>query len=161
MVKLPEDIAAAFKEAARASYQAPSLAMARMLRDDLVDRFAKTCPTAVRCFQEDFEACIAHLNCPVTHRRAIRTTNLLERLFAEERRRMKAVGTVFGERPVLKLMYSALIRASENWRGVRVTEFEHRQLRKLTEQLDQEHVKENSAAVKPGSARKFSSKNQT
>jgi transposase-like protein len=28
---------------------------------------------------DDFEACIAHLRFPVTHRRAIRTTNLLER----------------------------------------------------------------------------------
>ena len=33
------------------------------------------------CFIDDFEACIAHLRLPVTHRRATRTTNLLERLF--------------------------------------------------------------------------------
>ena len=38
------------------------------------------------CFMDDFEAGIAHLGFPVTHRRAIRTTNLLERLFVEERR---------------------------------------------------------------------------
>ena len=31
------------------------------------------------CFMDDFEACIAHLRFPVTHRWAIRTTNLLER----------------------------------------------------------------------------------
>jgi transposase-like protein len=46
----------------------------------------------------------------------IRTTNLLERLFGEERRRMKIVANAFGERAVLKLMYAALIRASESWR---------------------------------------------
>jgi hypothetical protein len=34
----------------------------------------------------------------------------------------------FGERAVLKLMYAALIRAAERWRGLRMTEFEHRQL---------------------------------
>ena len=33
------------------------------------------------CFEEDFEACVAHLVFPVTHRKAIRSTNLLERLF--------------------------------------------------------------------------------
>jgi hypothetical protein len=33
---------------------------------------------------DDFEACIAHLRFRVTHRRAIRTTHLLERLFVEE-----------------------------------------------------------------------------
>ena len=39
------------------------------------------------CFMDDFEACIAHLRLPISHRRATRTTNLLERLFVEERRR--------------------------------------------------------------------------
>ena len=54
--------------------------------------------TAVRCFTDDFEACIAHLRMPVTHRRAIRTTNLLERLFVEERRRLKIIPNAFGDR---------------------------------------------------------------
>jgi putative transposase len=39
----------------------------------------------------------------LTHRRAIRTTNLLERLFVEERRRLKIIPNAFGERAVLKL----------------------------------------------------------
>jgi transposase-like protein len=65
---------------------------------------------AVACFRDDFEACIAHLRFPVTHRRAIRTTNLLERLFVEERRRLKIIPNAFGERAVLKLMFGALTR---------------------------------------------------
>ena len=39
-------------------------------------------PSAVACFQDDFGACIAHLRMPVKHRKAIRTTNLLEKLAA-------------------------------------------------------------------------------
>ena len=74
------------------------------------------------CFMDDFEACIAHLRFPVTHRRAIRTTNLLERLFVEERRRLKIIPNAFGEQAVLKLMFGALIRAAEQWRSVKVTE---------------------------------------
>jgi hypothetical protein len=60
----------------------------------------------------------------VTHRRAIRTTNLLERLFVEERRRLKIIPNAFGERAVLKLMFGALIRAAERWRSIKVTEFD-------------------------------------
>src|SRR5262245_66681524 len=90
--------------------------------------YADSLPTAVRCFDDDFEACIAHLRLPVTHRRSTRTTNLIERLFGEERRRMKIVPNAFGEKPVLKLMFGALIRAAEGWRGLRFTEFELRQL---------------------------------
>ena len=48
-----------------------------------------------------------HLRFPLRHRKIIRTTNLLERLFLEERRRMKIIAHAFGERPVLKLMYAA------------------------------------------------------
>jgi transposase-like protein len=65
--------------------------------------------------------CIAHLRLPVTHRRFVRTTNLLERLFVEERRRLKIIPNGFGEKPVLKLMFGALIRAAERWRGLRFT----------------------------------------
>jgi putative transposase len=88
---------------------------------------------------DDFEACIAHLRFPVTHRRAIRTTNLLERLFVEERRRLKIIPNAFGERAVLKLMFGALIRAAERWKSIRITEFERRQLSAVKKELDQEY----------------------
>jgi transposase-like protein len=133
--KLPDDIRAEFDTAARAAYQAPSMAMAQALHEDLVERFAKQVPSAVRCFEEDFEACVAHLRYPVSHRRVVRTTNLLERLFGEERRRTKVAPSVSGERPVLKLMYASLIRASNSWRGLRITELERRQLERLREEL--------------------------
>ena len=68
-----------------------------------------------------------------------RTTNLLERLFGEERRRLKIVPNGFGEKPVLKLMFGALIRAAERWRGLRFTEFELRQLAMLRKELDEEY----------------------
>ena len=64
-------------------------------------------PSATACFMDDFEACIAHLRMPITHRRAIRTTNLLERFFVEERRRLKIIPNAFGEKAVLKLMFAA------------------------------------------------------
>jgi mutator family transposase len=82
---------------------------------------------AVACFI-DIEACIAHLRIPVTHRRPIRTTNLPERLFVEERRRLKIIPNAFGEKAVIKLMFGALARAAERWRSVKVAEFERRQL---------------------------------
>ena len=86
-----------------ACYQAPSRAIARDLAAGLRADHADSVPSAVACFEDDFEACIAHLRLPVTHRRSTRTTNLLERLFVEERRRLKIIPNGFGEKPVLKL----------------------------------------------------------
>lgn len=136
MQKPPEEVQTEFRLAAKAAYEAPSPLMAQALRQDLRERYFKRHPTAVICFEEDFDACIAHLHCPPSHRRAIRTTNLLERLFEEDRRRMKPISTFFGERPVLKLMYGTLLRAAESWRGLAIADLEREQLTRLWEQLD-------------------------
>jgi transposase-like protein len=98
----------------------------------------------VACFDDDFEACIAHLKFPLGHRRAIRTTNLLERLFGEERRCTKVIPHAFGERAVLKLMYAALIRAAERWRGTKITEFEQRQLKAVRDEIDRDFTVRNA-----------------
>ena len=137
--KVPEDLWPEFKARVTAAYQAPSRAIARDLAAGvlaagvlaagvLADYQAKL-PSATACFEDDFEACIAHLRMPITHRRAIRTTNLLERLFVEERRRLKIIPNAFGEKAVLKLMFGAMIRAAERWRAIRVSELERRQMR--------------------------------
>ena len=76
---------------------------------------------------------------PVTHRRTTRTTNLLERLFVEERGRLKIIPNGFGEKPILKLMFGTLIRAAERWRGLRFTEFELRQIAAVRNELDAEY----------------------
>jgi putative transposase len=84
-LKLPEDVWPEFKVRAQAAYQAPSRAIARELAAGVVADYGRKYDSAVACFMDDFEACIAHLRFPVTHRRAIRMTNLLERLFVGHR----------------------------------------------------------------------------
>jgi transposase-like protein len=159
--KVPEDVWPEFKARALACYKAASPALARMLRDDIVTTYGRDLPSAVACFQDDFEACIAHLRFPIAHRRAIRTTNLLERLFGEERRRTKVIPHAFGERAVLKLMYAALIRAAEHWRGIKITEFEKRQLNALKEELDNAFAARTAAPTVTASPTRLSSKNRT
>ena len=52
--KVPDEQWPEFRAAAVASYQAPSPAMARLLRDDVVKRYEKTLPGATACFLDDF-----------------------------------------------------------------------------------------------------------
>src|SRR6059036_468047 len=149
---------------ARGCYEAASPALAAVLRDDFVVAYEREWPAVVQCFRDDFNACIAHLRFPLRHRRVIRTTNLLERLFLEERRRTKIIPHAFGERPVLKLMYAAVIRAADRWRGLTVGEFEQRQLRALREELDRAHAERTRPAVRhipSASPSKLSSKVRT
>ena len=162
--KVPDADWPEFRERVKASYQAPSREVARMMRDVVVAEYEKRLPSAVKCFLDDFDACIAHLRFPIAHRRVIRTTNLLERLFGEERRRMKIVANAFGERAVLTLMYAALIRASDSWRGIQMKPLELKQLEAIRAELDGEHDRRH-AAVKPmsegASPSRISSKHRT
>jgi len=162
--KVPENVWPEFKARAAACYQAASPALARLLKDDIVATCGRDLPSAVACLEDDFEACIAHLSCPLGHRRAIRTTNLLERLFGEERRRTKLIPHAFGERAILKLMYAALIRAAERWRGIRIGEFERRQLRAIRDELNKDFAARTAPAMAPtltASPTRLSSKDRT
>ena len=66
----------------------------------------------------------------------------------------------FGERPVLKLMYAAVIRAADRWRGITVGEFEQRQLRAIRDELNCAHAARVAPAVtapKPAAVRNLRS----
>ncbi|HEX9835947.1 MAG TPA: IS256 family transposase [Alphaproteobacteria bacterium] len=89
--KVPKNAWPEFLARAQACYRAASPSLARLLRDDIAQTYGADLPSAVAGLDDDFEACIAHLKFPLAHRRAIRTTNLLERLFGEERRRTKVI----------------------------------------------------------------------
>jgi putative transposase len=149
-----------FKAEATSVYTAANVETARMLKEPLIKRWQKKFPTAVACFEEDFEACIAHLVFPITHRRAIRSTNLLERLFEENRRRTKVLPHAFGERPMLKLMFAAVIRAAGKWRKLKVSNFEREQLRHLREEMNENFKRRHTPAVTPAPSA-FSSKTGT
>ena len=137
--KVPEDLWPEFKARATAAYQAPIRKIARELAEGIVADYGGDLANAVACFMDDFEACIAHLRLPISHRRATRTTNLLERLFVEERRQLKIIPNAFGEKAVLKLMFGAMTRAAERWRSIRVSEFERRQITALRQELDHDY----------------------
>jgi transposase-like protein len=70
----------------------------------------------VASFKDDLEASLTHLRFPISHRRSIRTTNSIERLFGEQRRRTKVIPRFFDEKSCLKLVFATLIRAAEGFR---------------------------------------------
>ena len=162
--KVPDDLWPKFKARVTAAYQASSRAIARDLASGVLADYQTELPSASACFEDDFEACIAHLRMPTAHRRAIRTTNLLERLFVEERRRLKIIPNAFGEKAVLKLMFGAMIRAAERWRAIRVSELERRQMRASREEIHREYEAANGLGTKasaPARQAKISSSSRT
>lgn len=87
------------------------------------------------CFREDLDACLAYLQCPLAHHRSIRTTNLLERSFVEERRRTKIIPGFFTEKSALKLVFGTLLRVQRRWQRVKMGVREQAQLQALRKKL--------------------------
>ena len=133
--KVPDSVRAEMKNAVRAAYYAPNREVANMIAADVLKTYQSTYPAAMRSFQDDWEACIAYLRCPAIHHKRIRTTNLLERSFLEERRRTRTIPRFFSEKSCLKLVFATLWRASERWQGVRMSELERQQLKLLRREL--------------------------
>ena len=76
----------------------------------------------ITCFEDDFEACIAHLRLPIKHRRLTRTTNLLEWLFVEERNRLQSGELFHGSVAARKVISRGPVESYDQVRNVLLTE---------------------------------------
>lgn len=133
--KLPAEAAEEFLAHARAVRDAPTHEAGEVMAASLIERFGAAYPSAVACFSDDLEASLAHLRLPARHRINVRTTNLIERSFVEERRRTKVIPRFADERSAMKLVFAVLIRASDRWCRVSVSELERQQLKLLRREL--------------------------
>jgi transposase-like protein len=109
--------------------EAPNHELGRERAQALIEELrSRDLPSAAASLEDDLEASLAHLKLPGRHRRTVRTTNLCERSFVEERRRAKVLPRFRGEKECLKLVFATLWRASQRWRGVRFTTLEREEL---------------------------------
>jgi transposase-like protein len=133
--KVPQTRENEVKTVVRAIWDAPNRATADLLVADFIARFGRELPAATACLQDDLEACLSFLRCPPLHFKRIRTTNLIERAFEEQRRRTKTIPRFWDEKSGLKLVFATLMQASERWQNVRMSEVEVAMLRQLRRQL--------------------------
>jgi len=133
--KIPDSAQAEVKAHVLAIRDAPTLEAGRQAAAEVLERDSRLSPSAMASLSDDLEARLNHLRGPVNHRRYVRTTNLIERRFLEERRRTKVIPRFFDERSCLKPVFATLQRASQRWQRIRITELEQKQLRALRHQL--------------------------
>jgi putative transposase len=126
--KVPDDQHELIKRLLQDVRDAPDHATGVKRVEELIENHQRELPSAIACLKEDLEATLAHLKLPSLHQKMVRTTNLCERSFVEERRRTKVIPRFFDEQSCLKLVFATLWRASQRWRGVRFTAMERQQL---------------------------------
>ncbi len=126
--KVPDDQREAVKRLLFDVRDAPDHATGEARAAAFVEQYRDKLPSAVACFADDLAASLNHLKLPTLHHKSIRTTNLVERGFEEERRRSKVIPKFRTEKECLKLVFATLWRASERWLKVKFTDIERRQL---------------------------------
>lgn len=84
---------------------------ADQLADGFIEKYAAIYPSAIACLKRDWEACLTFYSFPSEHWRYIRTTNIIERLFGEVKKRSKKMATAFRNENSCLLMFYAVIRS--------------------------------------------------
>ena len=102
-------------EGLRGVFAATSREVALGLACDLAARWRQSHPKVAEHLEEHLEECLSCLAFPEAHRRRIRTTNSLERLNQEIRRRTRVVRIFPNREACLRLVSALAIEQSEEW----------------------------------------------
>jgi putative transposase len=102
-------------EGLRGVFAAPSREVALRLASELASRWRRSHPRVAEHIEEHIEECLSCLAFPESHRRRIRTTNSLERLNQEIKRRSRVVRIFPNREACLRLVSALAIEQSEEW----------------------------------------------
>jgi transposase-like protein len=99
----------------RSMFNAPDRNTAETFLQAAIQKYARSAPRLSAWLEENLAEGFTVFNFPIEHRRAIRTTNSLERINREIRRRTRVVGIFPNEASCLRLVSALLMEISEEW----------------------------------------------
>lgn len=88
---------------------------AQVLAEEFVELYGGRFPKAVSVFEAGISDTLTYLGYPGSHHARLRTTNMLERLFREVKRRTRVVGVFPNEVSASTLATEIVLRSSEEW----------------------------------------------
>ena len=103
------------KEDLRELWSSKDQDTAREHLNRILETYNEQAPRSMRTLEEGFEDATAVLNLPSKYRRRLRTTNALERLNQEIRRRERVIRIFPNRESVIRLLGALLCEQSERW----------------------------------------------
>ena len=79
------------------------------------ERWGKGAPGAVECLKKDIDSCLNYYKFPYRHWSKIRTTNVIERVFREFRRRIRVMDSFPTEESCINILFGLVRMLNENW----------------------------------------------
>ena len=99
----------------RGIFNAPDRQTAEIYLQMAIQKYAESVPKLSAWMEENLVEGLTVFDFPIEHRRFIRTTNSLERVNREIRRRTRVVGLFPNEASCLRLISAVLMEISEEW----------------------------------------------
>ena len=90
------------------------------MKNRMVSKFAKRAPAFARWLEENIEEGLTIYSFPRAHWRRLRTSNFLERVNREIKRRTRVAGIFPSEASVLRLVSAVLLEIHEEWAVQRI-----------------------------------------
>jgi putative transposase len=111
----PKALQPEVKEELRRLYESVDLESARKVRDQIIKTYESKAPKATALLDEAFDDITAVLALPLKYRKRLRTTNGVERLNQEIRRRERVIRIFPNAASVIRLMGALLMEHDEKW----------------------------------------------
>ena len=117
LAKVPKKLKKAVADDMRSIFYASSKSKAMEFFDIFKDRWQSDLPSAVKCLENSLEACLTFFICPEEEWISLRTTNIIERLNKEFKRRTKPMEIVAGENACYTLLAFICLKMELHWRS--------------------------------------------
>ena len=110
---MPKKYQAGIRSELQEMFKAETIEAARKKRDEIIADYRDVADSAMTCLDEGFESAMTVMSLPKHLRKYYRTSNHIERLNKELKRRSKAIGIFPNEESLIRLMGSVLIEFND------------------------------------------------
>jgi putative transposase len=117
LAKVPKKLKEAVADDLRSIFYASSKTKAMEFFDGFKNKWNKQLPSAVGCLGKSIDACVSYLDFPEADWISLRTTNIIERLHKEFKRRTNPMEIVPGEAACYRLLAFISLKMELHWRS--------------------------------------------
>ena len=111
----PKRLKPELKAELRTLYDSPNMEKAVVTKAEIIEKFEIKAPRAIEILERGFEDALAILSIPERYRKRLRTSNSIERLNEEIRRRERVIRIFPNENSLIRLIGALLVEQHEKW----------------------------------------------
>lgn len=117
LAKVPQKLKKAVADDLHSIFYASSKDKALEFFREFKRKWEKDLPTAVKSLKNSIDECLTFFNCPEEEWISLRTTNIIERLNKEFKRRTKSMEIIAGEKACYSLLAFICLKMELHWRS--------------------------------------------